>query len=250
MEFLRKFMYEGFEAGNFTYGTVHIGSLIFLFTALIVSIILLRGKEKKTIYKYMKIVAFVTIVVYIWRHAVDVYRGKDFLEAFWPMYICNVNTVLMSIWLLFGIEKGKDFLMITGMFGAILMFVVPDNIFVDRYLTLGTMDSLLSHFMIFYVPLVLLFTRAYELDIKKYWQVVIGLLLVVFNVEVIQKVLFNTNEDYLFLRGSLPFTIEGVPQFIIVFASAFMTVFVIYFINYLLCGKLEMFKEDIQIKRS
>ena len=247
MDFFRKFLFDGFQSGDYTYGTVHIFSIVFLMSLVVISIVLLRGKDKALINRIMKGLAIFTLFVYITRHFVNSIEDGKYLYNFWPFYICSLNTVFLCIWIIFDFKFMKDFFIITGMFGAILMFVVPDGIFVDRYMTINIFDSLISHFTIFYIPLVLLSTRTYELDIKKSWQVLLGLGITVFNVEVLQRVLFNRSEDFLFLRGTLPFTIEGVPQYLIMVISIVIVVYIVYFLNYLLCGKLEQLREDLKL---
>ena len=113
------------------------------------------------------------------------------------------------------------------------MFVVPEGVFNDRFLTLGILDSLLSHIEIILIPMVLMLTKAYNLDVKRSGGVIFGLLLVAFNVEVLQPLLINEHVDYLFLKGTLPFTIEGVNQFFIMFPTAVLFIYVIYFLDYL-----------------
>ena len=247
MEFLRKFVFDGFVPGDFTFGAVHIGSIVFTIVSITISIIVLRRKEETVVKRVTKILAGITLFVYLVRHVVNGYTSGDYLYAMWPFYICNINTVFMCIWILFDIKFMKDFFIITGMYGAVLTFVVPDGIFTDQYLNLGILDSVLSHYTIVYIPLILLSTRVYELDIKRSWQVMLGYAIVVFNVEVVQGWLFDKNTDYLFLRGTLPFTIEGVPQFLIVAVFAIGVSYIIYFINYLACGKLEQLKEDLNL---
>ena len=139
-------------------------------------------------------------------------------------------------------------MMITGMSGAVLAFIIPQGIFNDRYLTLSILDSVLSHYEIVAIPIILMATKAYELDIKKSYIVILGLLLVALNVEVLQPILINEQVDYLFLDGTLPFTIKGVNQFFIMFASALVYVYSIYFLNYLYLGKIGV-KDQIEERR-
>jgi len=248
LEFLRKFMIDGFERGDFTSGSVHNASLAFSAISIIAIILLLRKKDSAYIHGKMKIIAYFTITIYLLRRGIRVYQGEGFIEAFWPFYICNVNTVLLSIWIIFDIKKGKDFMMITGMSGAVLAFIIPQGIFNDRYLTLSILDSVLSHYEIVAIPIILMATKAYELDIKKSYIVILGLLLVALNVEVLQPILINEQVDYLFLDGTLPFTIKGVNQFFIMFASALVYVYSIYFLNYLYLGKIGV-KDQIEERR-
>lgn len=247
MDILRKFFFDGFIKGDYTYGSVHVWSIIIMLSLITISVVLLRGKEEEKVIKITKIVSVVALVIYFIRHLIDGYQSGAYIKSFWPFYICNINTIFLSIWILFDIKFMKDFFIITGMFGAVLMFVVPAGIFNDQYLTISILDSVMSHFTIVYIPIILLSTRVYELDIKRSWQVMLGFAIIIFNVEVLQRLLFNTKIDYLFLRGPLPFTIEGVPQFIIVVLSAIITVYITYFINYAACGKLPQLKEDLKL---
>ncbi len=250
MEFIRKFLIDGFVKGDYTFGFVHIGSIVLLIASIIVSIILLRGKDSKYVHNKMKYIASFTLVVYFVRRGVMIYEGTSVLKALWPFYLCNINTILLSFYILFGWKKGKDFFIITGMFGAALMFIVPDGVFTDKYLNLRILDSLLSHFTIIYIPVVLLSTRAYELNIKNAYQVLIGYALILFNVEIIQRWMIGENVDYLFIRGTLPFTIDGVPQVFIMIFCAVVAMYLVYFVNYLALGKMNQFIEDIKIKAS
>jgi|LGOV01.1.fsa_nt_gb uncharacterized membrane protein YwaF len=248
LEFLRKFMIDGFERGDFTGGSVHVVSLVFSLISIIAIILLLRKKDSAYIHGKMRIIAYFTITIYLLRRGVKVYQGEGFIEAFWPFYLCNVNTVLLSIWIIFDIKRGKDFMIITGMSGAVLAFIIPQGIFNDRFLTLTILDSVLSHYEIVAIPIILMATKAYELDIKKVYTVVLGLLLVALNVEILQPLLINEQVDYLFLDGVLPFTIEGVNQFFIMFGSALVYVYFVYFLDYLYLGKVGV-KNQIEAKR-
>lgn len=241
MEFLRKFMIDGFVHGDYTMGYVHKMALLLSASTIFFLIVLLKGKDSEFIHQKMKIIAAVSIFVYILRRIVMVYEGDTILEAFWPFYLCNVNTVLLSIWILFDIKKGKDFMIITGISGAVLAFIIPKGIFNDQYLTLQILDSVLSHYEIVAIPLILMFTKAYELDIKRSGTVIIGLLLVAVNVEFLQPLLINEHVDYIFLKGNLPFTIDGVNQFYIMFATALVYVYTVYFLNYWYLGKIKLF---------
>ena len=199
LEFIRRFAITGFEQGDFTYGTVHTLSIVILFVSLLITIIWLKGKDKEYINHKLKYLAIFTLSVYCIRRGVMVYQGDSFVKAFWPFYLCNVNTIFLSIYIIFNIQKGKDFFVITGLAGAVLMFVVPEGVFNDRYLTLKIFDSILSHYEIIFIPVVLMATKAYELELKNSWQVIVGLLIVTINVEFLQKILINEQVDYLFI---------------------------------------------------
>jgi|GEM_PF-1408484 len=240
-ELIRGFLFDGFVHGDYTMGTVHVMSLILSGTSIILFILLLKNKSSEYVHKKMKIIAYIAIIIYLLRRIVRVIEGETLLEAFWPFYLCNVNTVLLSIWIIFDIRKGKDFMIITGISGAVLAFIIPDGIFVDKYLTLNILDSVFSHYEIVAIPIILILTKAYELDVKKSPSVILGLLLVAINVEVLQPILVGKNIDYLFLEGNLPFTIPGVNQFYIMFFCALIYIYGVYFLNYLYLGKIVIF---------
>jgi uncharacterized membrane protein YwaF len=242
IDFFRKFIFDGFVHGDYTMGTVHILSLVFCGVSIIVFTLLLRNKDSKYVHNKMKIIAYFAIIIYLLRRGVRVIEGETFLEAFWPFYLCNVNTILLSIWIIFDLKRGKDFMIITGISGAVLAFIIPDGIFVDKYLTLNILDSVFSHYEIVAIPVILMLTKAYQLDIKRMPSVIIGLLLVYVNVEILQPILIGETVDYLFLDGNLPFVIEGVNQFFIMFASAIVYTLIIYFLDYLYLGKINLFK--------
>ena len=243
-------MFDGFVPGDYTMGTVHKMSLYLSLGSIILLVYLLRGKDSKYVHNKMKILAGVSIFFYILHRVVQVIQGDTLLEAFWPFYLCNVNTVLLSIYILFDFKKGKDFMIITGISGAVLAFIIPQGIFDDQFLTLKILDSVLSHYEIVAIPIILMATKAYELDMKKAYLVIIGLLLVAVNVEFLQPILINRQVDFLFLEGTLPFTIEGVNQFYIMLGSAIVYVYIVYFLDYLYLGKIKLFQTKDKLQKS
>ena len=141
-----------------------------------------------------------------------------------------------------GWKKGKDFFLVTGLIGGLFTFFMPNGIFDDKYITLQVLDSVLSHYVIVVVPLVLFFTKSHILQLKNMYQVYIGLLAVVVNAEIIQVIIFKANHDYLFFDSNLPFTISGVPQFIIISVLAIVLVTLVYVLDYLYINKKQIFK--------
>ena len=239
-DFFRKFFIDGFQRGDYTLGTTHVFALVFTVLSIALLVFLLKGKNEEYVYKRMKLIAYITILVYLARRGIMVYQGETFLKAFWPFYLCNVNTILLSIWIIFDFKKGLDFMIITGISGAVLAFIVPEGVFTDRYLNFQILDSILSHYEIVAVPIVLLATKTYKLDVKNSWIVMIGILLILINVELLQPLIINEKVDYLFLDGNLPFTINGVPQVYILLFCMISYVYIVYYLNYLYNKKMEM----------
>ena len=205
---------------------------------------MLRNKDSKYIHNQMKKLAMFTLFIYFLRRGIRIYNGEDVIKVLWPFYLCNVNTIFLSLLIIFDVKKGKDFFITTGLAGAVLVFIVPDGVFNDKYLTLSLLESLLSHYEIILIPMVLMITKAYKLNLKNYWQVAIGLLVVLFNVEVIQELLINEHVDYLFLKGTIPFTIKGVNQFFIMYPVTLIAIYIVYLVNYVHNGnKLPLLSE-------
>ena len=233
LEFINKFIHGGFETGDFSYGVTHMLAIAFVIISIIVFSVLLKGKDEKYINSKMKIIAFITLTIYLFRKLYDVKSVGNIVEAYWPFYLCNINTIVLALYIIFSWKKGKDFFIVTGLIGGIFTFLIPDGIFTDKYLTLGILDSIMSHYLIVVVPFVLLITKAHILKFKNIWIVYAGLILTIINSEFIQKILFNKEKDYLFFDSDIPFTINGVPQFIIISLLAIVLVFLVYYIDHL-----------------
>jgi uncharacterized membrane protein YwaF len=234
-EFLRDFFYDGFDPGEFAYGTTHLLGVLTVIVSVIWFSYALRNYPKEVIFRKMRIIAIIGLSIYIIRRSLGLIGAANILELYWPFYLCNINTILLSVWIIFGFRKGLDFFIVTGLLGGLFTFAIPDGIFTDRYLTFGIVDSLMSHYTIVVIPLVLLITKAHTLKLKNIYQVAIGLLLTLINTELIQPLFFHKHFDYLFLRGTIPFTISGVPQYLIIFVLAIILVLGIYGLDILYC---------------
>lgn len=231
MDFISKFFKEGFEHGDYSYGLTHLLSIFFVIVSIVLFCYCFRNKSEKYILGKMKIIAFVCLPIYFLRRIIGYDGSTSLIEHFWPFYLCNINTIFLSLSIIFNVRRGRDFFVVTGLIGGIFTFLIPDGIFTDRYLTFSILDSIMSHYVIVVIPAVLLLTRTHVLHYRNIHQVFIGLLIVVFNAEVLQKVLFNKNFDYLFFDSDIPFTITGVPQFIIISSLAIVLILLIYHLD-------------------
>jgi uncharacterized membrane protein YwaF len=243
------FLFSGFDPGDYTYGFTHIISIALMVLSIPLAVIYFRKQSPKSIHQTVRILAAITLAFYIIRRIIDVVQGRPFLDTFWPFYLCNVNTVFLAFILLFDIKKGRDFFLITGMSGAILMFVVPEGVFNDRFMTLQIFESLLSHYFIFIVPIILLSTKQHVLEFSLFWQSLLGLLLVLFNVEVLQELLTGRTVDYLFLRGPIDLTFWGIPQVFVMLGLAIAYVYIVIFLNHVLIGRIQVVKKQPQLKQ-
>lgn len=230
-EFLRKFFKDGFVSGEYSYGVVHIIAIVFAVVSVIIFSWLLMGKEKQYINKKIKIIAYICLVIDITKRTISFIGGASFISAFYPFYLCNINTYLLSIYIIFDLKKGKDFFIVTGFIGGLITYAMPFGIFTDKYLTFGILNSLTSHYVIIVIPLVLLITKAHKLEMKTFYQQIIGLVMVLINAEVIGRILLQDTTDYLYIRSDMPFKIPGVPQIIIIGSLFIFTIMLTYFID-------------------
>lgn len=247
--FIEGFLFSGFDPGDYTYGFTHIVSIAFMVLSIPLAIIYFRKQSPETIHRVVRVLAAITLTFYIIRRTIDVIEGRMFLDIFWPFYLCNVNTIFLAIILLFDIKQGRDFFLITGMSGAILMFVVPEGVFNDRFMTIQIFESLLSHYFIFIVPIILLSTKQHILEFSRLWQSLLGLLLVLFNVEVLQELLTGRTVDYLFLRGPIHLTFWGIPQVFVMLGLAIVYVYSVIFLNQVFIGKIQFPKKQPKLEQ-
>jgi uncharacterized membrane protein YwaF len=226
--FLKKFFLDGFYPGDYTGGTIHDITIILLIASCIIFPIVLYKKDKKTVYQWMRVISIAMLIVYFLRRIINIFNGSFFIQELWPFYLCNVNTIFLGLAIIFNWKWGKDFFITTGLIGGLFTFIMPQGQFTDLYPTFPIIDSVLSHYGIVVIPLVLLLTKTHVLEFKNIWKPFVGLLIVLFNVEVIQRLVLDTYHDFLFINSTLPFTIPGVPQFFIISALAIVLISLLY----------------------
>lgn len=123
-EFLRKFFYDGFEPGEFAYGTTHLFGILAVIVSVTGLSYALRNRPKEVIFGKMKIIAIIGLIIYILRRVFWLADDKNIFEIYWPFYLCNINTIMLSIWIIFGYRKGLDFFIVTGLLGGLFTFAI------------------------------------------------------------------------------------------------------------------------------
>lgn len=124
--------------------------------------------------------------------------------------------------------------MITGFIGGVVTFLIPDGIYTDKYLTFSIFDSIISHYILIVVPAIFIVKDMWRANFSRVNEVVLGMLLVIMNVEIVQRLLLGGNyTDYLFFHGDIPFAIPGRPdlQFIVISVLFLVVLAIIYSIN-------------------
>ena len=100
-----------------------------------------------------------------------------------------------------------------GFVGGIITFAVPDGIFCRDVMVFPILKSVLQHTGILLIPILEYAMDTYRPTLRHMSWVLVGLLIHLFNCEVVTRWLGFTG-DYMFFRSGMPFVIPGVPQFI------------------------------------
>ena len=242
LEFLQNFFWNGFTSGNYEYKTIHILAILFTISLAVILPIYFKNKSEKSLWRFLQSLAALTLITYISRRVISFTLGgnhsfDNFIRTFWLFYLCNINTVILSVMILVKAKKGYEYVMITGFIGGVVTFLIPDGIYIDKYLTFSIFDSVLSHFILVVVPPIFIVKKIWRPNYKKSWQVILGMLVVVFNVEVVQRLFFGNNYiDYLFFHSDMPFVIKKHPelQFLVISSLFLIVLGIIYGINQLI----------------
>ena len=208
--FYQQIFKEGFEHGDYSYGLTHLLSIFFVIASIVLFCYCFRNKSEKYILGKMKIIAFVCLPIYFLRRIIGYDGSTSLIEHFWPFYLCNIKTIFLSLSIIFNVSRGRDFFVVTGLIGDFHFLDSGRNLHrqISHFFDPGQHHEPLRdrrH------PRGVALTRTHVLHYRNIHQVFIGLLIVVFNAEVLQKVLFNKNFDYLFFDSDIPFTITGFP---------------------------------------
>ena len=156
MDFISKFFKEGFEHGDYSYGLTHLLSIFFVIASIVLFCYCFRNKSEKYILGKMKIIAFVCLPIYFLRRIIGYDGSTSLIEHFWPFYLCNLNTIFLSLSIIFN-ETGQDFFVVTCLIGD-FHFLIPDGIHrqISPFFGPGQHHQA---YVIVVIPAVLLLTR-------------------------------------------------------------------------------------------
>ncbi len=159
----------------------------------------------------------------LWRLLYLTVKGDSIL-CWWPLFPCNLGGILIPIICLTGWKTGKKMFYLFGFVGGVLTFALPEGIYVRDALVFPIVKSILQHTGLLLIPALEYVLGSHRPRLKDMGYVVAGLCVHLVNCEGITRLLGFT-EDYMFLRGTMPFVIPGVPQFITisVFALCVLT---------------------------
>ena len=191
---------------------------------------MVKGKDKKFTRRILVAVALFQLGFEIlWRLIYWLVKG-DSLLCWWPMYPCNLGGILIPIIALSDWKRGKQMFYLFGFVGGMLTFALPDGIFSTSMFVFPILKSVLQHTGLLIIPILEYATDRYRPTLKDLGWVVLGCLVHLLNCEVIDRLL-GFMDDYMFLRGDMPFVIPGVPQFITISVFALVVFALLCFLS-------------------
>lgn len=217
---------DGGVAGEYMYGTTHIASVIALaVVCLALTLVGLKsnGKTKRKIVVGLALFALGFEV--FWRAIYYFYRQLPLTELY-PFYPCNLAGIIVPLIALTNNRLLKDLFYVFAFIGGLITFAMPEDIFNNMYLTFPILKSILQHCFIIIIPVFEYFNKTYVVRFKNFYLSIIGMFVHLFNSEYIPRLMGITGTDYMFLRSGLPFTIDGIPGWLVtsVFAIVVVTI--------------------------
>ncbi len=209
--------------GEYMYQAIHWYTLAVVLLALAAAVVFcLCNRENSTRCRKLLVAVSVFQLGFevTWRLIYWLIKGDSVL-CWWPMYPCNLGGILIPIFALLNLRRGKQLFYLFGFVGGVLTFAMPDGIFCRDVLVFPILKSILQHTGLLLIPAIEYVSGSYRPSLKDYGWVVAGCLVHIVNCEGIDRLLGFTG-DYMFFRSGLPFVIPGVPQWITmsVFAAA------------------------------
>ncbi len=211
----------------YLYGKTHIISLIIVILALaafLVAFYFLAKKSKKAYTIGIKIFAVWMILFEIGWRVLFLTSAPNFINQdyhWYPAYACNFTAIMLPIACLTGSKIMKHMFYVFAIVGACLMMLYPSSVFVEPYITIGAIKSLLQHWNIILLVSAEILVGEYKVKFRNYWLGWLGMIVVVINCTFITWILYLVGVilkygDYLFFN----FFGAGTPGYVIIPAIA------------------------------
>lgn len=217
--------------GEYQYQAIHLYSTAVVFlvwTAAVLCGIRFRKDPRRSRALLVTVSVFQLAFEVIWRLIYLFIKG-DSLLAWWPMYPCNLGGILLPVFALWGLQKGKKMFYLFGFVGGVLTFALPEGIFCRDVLVFPILKSILQHTGLLLIPTLELVSGGYRPTLKDMPWVIGGCLVHLANCEGIDRLLGFTG-DYMFFRSGMPFVIPGIPQFITLSVFALLVLCLLSFL--------------------
>lgn len=201
--------------GDYQYQAMHGYTVLVVGVFVLIAIFLSSSKKLTAQQKrgwLVGIAVFQLAFEIAWRLIYFFVRGDE-LRGWWPSYPCNLGGILIPIIALCNWKTGKKMFYLFGLVGGVLTFAIPDGIFSSSVMVFPIVKSILQHTGLLLIPVFEYLSGTFRPSLRFYGWAVGGMAIHAFNCEVITRLLGYT-DDFMFFRGTLPFVIPGVPQFI------------------------------------
>ncbi|MGI6213892.1 MAG: hypothetical protein ACOYIQ_05020 [Christensenellales bacterium] len=219
---------EGGVPGDFSYGTIHIVSVIVLAALCIVLTAIGLRKDQKGKRRIILAIAALGLGFEIFWRAVWLAQKADLIELY-PFYPCNLAGIIIPIIAFTNNRILKELFYFFAFVGGVVTFTIPQGIFTNQYLNFYILKSILQHYAIVLIPFFEFFNKTYQPRFKNFYLTIIGMVIHLFNSEFVPKLAFNKyGTDYIFLRSGLPFVIPGVPGWLTLSVFAIIVVIAAY----------------------
>ncbi|PKK97443.1 MAG: hypothetical protein CVV58_01200 [Tenericutes bacterium HGW-Tenericutes-3] len=126
-------------------------------------------------------------------------------QAF-PFHMCTVLTFLLPLTVIFHWDIIKTPVYVLSIMGGVITLLMGDY-FGDRFLTFWTLEGMSAHTILIIVPIYEIAANKFELNIKKSWQVFIGILILMGWATLANEVFYvDLDPNYMYLKeNALPF---------------------------------------------
>jgi uncharacterized membrane protein YwaF len=217
--------------GDFAYQAMHLYSMLGVCIAMGILLFLglrFRENQKASRNLVLSVAWFQLGFELLWRVLYLALRG-DSLLTWWPLFPCNLGGILLPLFVIFNLHRGKQMFYLFGFVGGCLTFAIPNGIFCNTVLVFPILKSILQHTGLLLIPMLELVSGEYRPKLKDMGWVSLGCIAHIFNSEAITRLLGFTG-DYMFFRSGLPFVIPGVPQYITLSVFAMLVLAVLSFL--------------------
>ncbi len=236
--FLYKFFEIHKESEGYTdklgYGTFQDERhIIWLAIIILLSIILYQycknnKKKGKKLVKVLLITMFtIRIIKQIVKSVVGstLPYGRDLI----PGQMCSILIYLLPLTVLCNWKKIKTPVYVLSMMGGFMTFLIND-FFDSRFINVYVLEGIWAHTIIWLVPIMMIGLGEFKLEVKKIWQIIVTMLIMLAWATFLNKVLlkdYNSNFFYL-ERNMLPGNLGGKYFFGIYTIIFFLLLAIIY----------------------
>ncbi len=197
------------------YGTFEDARHIWWIAIVIVLSIVMYQYCKKNKEKGKKLVKSIVIFVLVIRIELQIIKsivgcslpyGRDLI----PGQMCTILIYLLPLMIIFDWKKIRTPVCILSMMGAIMTLLINEY-FDSRFMSFYTIEGIWAHTMLFVIPISLIGLGELKLEVKKIWQIIVTMLIMILWAIFLNKVMLKNYEpNYFYLeKNMLPGNLGG-----------------------------------------